>query len=239
MDRIDWYYIYSERYYPFHFYLQERIPSVFHAKGIFVPQSLFDEHLYKHEGEHFFSRITIKIESVLRIIKEKLEANDTRPFVFTDCDILIGPHAAVDLYKYTERTNIDMLFQREFKNTENKTVNPGAILLWPNKNTEQFWKTVLDDMLAITPNMEMASINKILSKETLDLSWDFFDTVHVSSSITASIQSVLGFSIHHILCDSASRELDIGDKMYEASVMGQNMDKYVKMTIEKYGRIFM
>ena len=73
MDTIDWYYIYSQRYHPFHLYLQDKIPkNTFNAKGIFVDQSVFDEHLYKHSGEHFFSRITVKVETILCILKEKI-----------------------------------------------------------------------------------------------------------------------------------------------------------------------
>ena len=239
MNRIDWYYIYSERYYPFHFYLQEKIPSFFQARGIFIPQTVFDEHLYKHEGEHFFSRITIKIETVLKIIDEKIEADDRLPFMFTDCDILVRNQANIDIFAYTKSETTDMFFQKEFKNQENMMANPGAMMIWPNERTKQFWLSVLSDMKANPTSMEMQSINKILSESNINIKWDFFSITHVFSSITATLETLGKFSIYHILCSGKSREIDIGDKMFEATTIGENMDKYVRMTIEKYGRVFM
>lgn len=230
MSKIDWYYIYSPRYYPFHFYLQENIPSsVFNAKGIFIEQSVFDEHLYKHKGEHFFSRITVKVENIIRIINQRLLTNNLEPFFFTDCDILVRPNAKDYIFPYTTYTNLDILFQKEHKD-ETDTANPGVMLIWPNKKTLVFWETILKDMKT-TITMEMAAINR--HKATLQ--YGFFHTIHVCSSITATR---LDSPIYHILCDSKSRELDIGDKMYEALRNGQNMDKYIEMTKQKYGQVF-
>ena len=90
MSKVDWFYIYSPRYYPFHYYLQDTINStLYNLQGIFVDQKVFDKDLYQHEGEHFFSRITIKVETVLKLIQEKMEKNDPTPFYFSDCDILV------------------------------------------------------------------------------------------------------------------------------------------------------
>lgn len=236
MNKIDWYYVYSQRYYPFNFYLQENIPDVFKVNGIFIDQSVFDENLYKHKGEHFFSRITIKIEVILKILQEKIANHDARPFFFTDCDILVRPSAATDLLSYTAQKDIDILFQREYKETNNLTVNPGVSLIWPNERTQTFFNRVLEDIKQ-NKNMEMASINTQLPSSPLR--WNFFDIVHVCSSITASLNNYFRFSVYHILSDGSSREIDIGNKMFEALNNGQSMDKYVNMTMKKYGRVFM
>lgn len=231
MEKSSWYYIYSQRYYPFHFYIQEKIPQCFQAKGIFIDQSVFDEHLYKHEGEHFFSRITIKVETILQIIKEKRATKDTTPFFFTDCDILINPEANEYLQHYVKMPSLDILFQKEYK--DQQVVNPGVMLIWPSEACLNFWESVLQDMKE-APTMEMTSINKLLPRTHLSAA--FFDTKHVCSCITYETPR---FCIYHILVKGESRETDIGNKMFESGINGHSMDTYIEMTRQQYGRLFM
>ena len=201
MEKTDWYYVYSQRYHPFHLYLQDKIPkNTFNAKGIFVDQSVFDEHLYKHSGEHFFSRITVKVEAVLHLIRIKRAAGD-------------------------------IWFQREHKNSI--TVNPGVMLIRPCEKTEYFWNRVLDDMKSEIDSMELQSINKILRETTIV--WNLF---HVSSASSSLTREAIPFGIYHILCGCDSRELDIGNKMCEATNCGQPMDKYIEQTRVELGRLY-
>jgi hypothetical protein len=231
MNMIDWYYVYSQRYHPFHLYLQDKIPkNIFNTKGIFVDQSIFDEHLYKHEGEHFFSRITVKVETILYIIKEKQRTGDLRPFYFSDCDILIG-ELINELVAYTQNKNFDMWFQREYK--ESNLINPGVMLICPNERTEKFWIRVLGDMTSTHVSMELLSINKILLENCV--SWNTFLTSSVCSSLT---RKQIPFGVYHILCSCDSRELDIGNKMCEASNCGHPMDRYIDQTRLELGRLY-
>ena len=231
MEKIDWYYVYSQRYHPFHLYLQDNIPkNTFNTKGIFVDQSVFDEHLYKHEGEHFFSRITVKVETILYIIKEKQRTGDLRPFYFSDCDILIG-ELINELIAYTQNKNFDMWFQREYK--ESNLINPGVMLICPNERTEKFWIRVLADMTSTDSSMELQSINKILLDNCVF--WNTFLTSSVCSSLT---REHIPFGVYHILCSCDSRELDIGNKMCEASNCGHPMDRYIDQTRLQLGRLY-
>ena len=231
MEKIDWYYVYSQRYHPFHLYLQDKIPkNTFNTKGIFVDQSVFDEHLYKHEGEHFFSRITVKVETILYIIKEKQRTGDLRPFYFSDCDILIG-ELINELIAYTQNKNFDMWFQREYK--ESNLINPGVMLICPNERTEKFWIRVLADMTSTDSSMELQSINKILLDNCVF--WNTFLTSSVCSSLT---REHIPFGVYHILCSCDSRELDIGNKMCEASNCGHPMDRYIDQTRLELGRLY-
>ena len=231
MEKIDWYYVYSQRYHPFHLYLQDKIPkNTFNTKGIFVDQSVFDEHLYKHEGEHFFSRITVKVETILYIIKEKQRTGDLRPFYFSDCDILIG-ELINELIAYTQNKNFDMWFQREYK--ESNLINPGVMLICPNERTEKFWIRVLADMTSTDSSMELQSINKILLDNCVF--WNTFLTSSVCSSLT---REHIPFGVYHILCSCDSRELDIGNKMCEASNCGHPMDRYIDQTRLQLGRLY-
>ena len=231
MEKIDWYYVYSQRYHPFHLYLQDKIPkNTFNTKGIFVDQSVFDEHLYKHEGEHFFSRITVKVETILCILKEKQRAGDLRPFYFSDCDILIG-ELINELVAYTQNKHFDMWFQREYK--ESNVINPGVMLICPNERTEKFWIRVLADMTSTDSSMELQSINKILLDNCVF--WNTFLTSSVCSSLT---REHIPFGVYHILCSCDSRELDIGNKMCEASNCGHPMDRYIDQTRLELGRLY-
>ena len=231
MEKIYWYYVYSQRYHPFHLYLQDKIPkNTFNTKGIFVDQSVFDEHLYKHEGEHFFSRITVKVETILYIIKEKQRTGDLRPFYFSDCDILIG-ELINELIAYTQNKNFDMWFQREYK--ESNLINPGVMLICPNERTEKFWIRVLADMTSTDSSMELQSINKILLDNCVF--WNTFLTSSVCSSLT---REHIPFGVYHILCSCDSRELDIGNKMCEASNCGHPMDRYIDQTRLELGRLY-
>jgi len=231
MEKTDWYYVYSQRYHPFHLYLQDKIPkNTFNAKGIFVDQSVFDEHLYKHSDEHFFSRITIKVEAIVSIIQIKRGVGDIRPFYFTDCDILVGD-LVNDLTIYTKSPVVDMWFQREYKNSI--TVNPGIMLIRPCEKTEEFWKRVLDDMKSNEGTADLQSTNRILQQ--MSIVWNLFHTSSACSSLT---REAIPFGVYHILCGCDSRELDIGNKMCEASNCGQPMDKYVDQTRAELGRLY-
>lgn len=231
MEKTDWYYVYSQRYHPFHLYLQDKIPkNTFNAKGIFVDQSVFDENLYKHSGEHFFSRITVKVETILCIIQVKRRAGDLQPFYFSDCDILIG-ELINELVAYTQNKHFDMWFQREYK--QSNIINPGVMLIRPNERTETFWNQVLEDMKSTDISMELLSINKILLENFV--SWNTFLISSVCSSIT---REAIPFGIYHILCGCDSRELDIGNKMCEASNCGHPMEMYIEQTRTQLGRLY-
>ena len=50
MSKVDWYYIYSPRYYPFHYYLQDNInKDIFNYGG--SPEEIF-KHLFKEYTEN-------------------------------------------------------------------------------------------------------------------------------------------------------------------------------------------
>jgi len=130
MSTLDWYYVYSPHYEFFHTALCEKIDKAFfNLHPLFVDQSIFDEHLYKHDGEHFFSRITVKIDKLISIIEERRSLQKTAPFIFTDCDILITPYASRTLPFYTKYEEVDILFQREY--LTNAEVNPGCKMIRP------------------------------------------------------------------------------------------------------------
>jgi hypothetical protein len=233
MSKIDWYYIYSQRYYPHDFYLKETIPAVFQEKGIFIDQSIFDEHLYKHQNEHFFSRITVKVETILSILREKIEEGIQSPFFFTDVDIIIRPQAAIDLYAYTNQTNKDILFQQEY--LEGPVVNPGVILIWPTENSLRFWEDVVQQMNSAN-EMEMVVINRILKQN--QILWGHFDLHHVCSTITINHTFLNTFSVFHMLSGTNDRYGDMEEKKTQSKILVSDFEKYYAKTLEKYGKIF-
>lgn len=233
--KVEWYYVYSQRYYPFHAYLQDKIPSCFEAKGLFVDQKVFDEHLYRQKETHFMANITVKIEKVVELLQEKHRNNDSRPFFFTDVDIIVRDVAASDLMKYTEQSSYDMIFQREYP--ERSIVNPGISLLWPTENCLSFWETVLHRMKTVPNSMDMTTINEVL--ESHPCSYSFFDLNHVCSTITINKQNLLRFSVYHLLAGTNDRFGDLNEKYVQSKILVADMEKYYQQTIDSYGTLFL
>ena len=208
---LDWYYIYSQRYFQFHDYLQQKVnKNIYTLRGLFIDQSVFDEHLYKHEGEHFFSRITVKVDAIIDIIQTRLIHSKTEPFFFSDCDIMIG-NLADTLVKYKDISGVDIFFQQEVREAD--IVNPGFMLIWPNENTLQFWKRILEDI--ITKNeMEMSSINVHIRENTIN--YRLFSYIDVCSTLTYSQPS---YGICHLIVSSQGRDEDMGEKLYQVALL--------------------
>ena len=210
---IDWYYIYSQRYFPFHEYLQKKInKDIYNLHALFVEQSVFDEHLYKHPNEHFFSRITVKVEAILLIIKKRM-SQTREPFFFSDCDIMIGSLADT-LIKYVD-TPVDIYFQDEER--YGALVNPGFMLIWPNEKTLAFWNRVLDDIVKNNA-MEMTSINVLIKEGILD--YKIFSYLDVCSTLT---YSQIDYGVCHLLTSAQGRDIDMNEKVFQADLLGQSL----------------
>jgi hypothetical protein len=229
---IEWYFIYSQRYYPYDLYLKDVIPLPFEAKGIFVDQSVFDEHLYKHANEHPLSRMTVKIENIIHILEEKLENTIINPFFFTDVDLVVRPSASTNLLPYTEKTGFDIYLQRE--NMTTQIGNCGFMLIWPTKASLVFWKSVLQAMREST-NDEMTVINEVLS--TNSVVFGLFEPNDVASPITINQQTLQSFSVYHLLSGTRNRFDDFHEKFIQSQYLVQDMGKYFYETIQKYGKL--
>jgi len=210
MSKIDWFYVYSPHYEFFHKELCTTIDrNHFTPYPFYVDQSIFDEHLYKHEGEHFFSRITVKINTIIAILEERLSSNKTLPFIFTDCDIIVTKYASRTMPVHAQFKEVDIVFQREYlTNTE---VNPGCMMITPSQKILDFFKAVRDDILQ-NNSMEMDAINRFLQSGQNKVKYTFFSTRDVCSSITISHAT---FSIFHLLGNSISKEADMEHKIKE------------------------
>lgn len=213
---LDWYYIYSQRYFQFHDYLQQKVnKNIYTLRGLFIDQSVFDEHLYKHEGEHFFSRITVKVDAIIDIIQTRITYSNPEPFFFSDCDIMIG-NLADTLVKYKDISGVDIFFQQEVREAD--IVNPGFMLIWPNETTLQFWKRILEDI--VTKNeMEMSSINVCIRENTIN--YRLFSYIDVCSTLTYSQPS---YGICHLVASSQGRDEDMGEKLYQVALLSKHIN---------------
>lgn len=208
---IDWYYIYSQRYERFHEYLQNKVDKdIYNLRGLFVDQSVFDEHLYKHENEHFFSRITVKVEAIIMIIKKRMTYTK-EPFFFSDCDIMIGSLVNT-LPKYINAP-VDIYFQQEERGKS--TINPGFMLIWPNEKTLAFWNYILNDIVK-NNSMEMNSINLFIKEGTLN--YKVFSYIDVCTTLSYSQKD---YGICHLLASAQGREHDMNEKIFQTNLLGQ------------------
>lgn len=208
---IDWYYIYSQRYERFHEYLQNKVDKdIYNLRGLFVDQSVFDEHLYKHENEHFFGRITVKVEAIIMIIKNRMTYTK-EPFFFSDCDIMIGSLVNT-LSKYINAP-VDIYFQQEYRGSD--VVNPGFMLIWPNEKTLAFWNYILNDIVK-NNTMEMGSINLYIKEGTIN--HKVFSYIDVCTTLTYSQKD---YGICHLLSSAQGREDDMLEKLFQTRLLGQ------------------
>jgi hypothetical protein len=208
MSKLDWFYVYSPHYEFFHNELSSTIDrNYFTPYPFYVDQFIFDEHLYKHEGEHFFSRITVKINTIIAILEERLSRNNLTPFIFTDCDILVTKYASRTLPFHAEFKEIDILFQREYLTTTE--VNPGCMMITPSTRVLDFFKAVRDDILQNNV-MDMDAMNNFLRSGQNKVKYTFFSTRDVCSSHTISHAT---FSVFHILGNCISKEADMAHKI--------------------------
>ena len=212
--KVAWYYIYSQRYLQFHEYLQKKInKNVYTLTALFVDQSVFDEHLYKHEGEHFFSRITVKVDAIIKIIEHRL-VRDATPFFFSDCDIMIG--SLVDTLPKYLNDPADILFHKETR--ESETVNPGFMRIHTNEKTLAFWKRIRDDIIQ-NNSMEMTSINNLL--KTSDVTYNVFSHIDVCSTLTFS---QVNYGVCHLIASAQNSEADMNEKLFCTGVLGQSLN---------------
>ena len=220
MEKIDWYYVYSQQYEPFHRLLQDSVDkSVFSQQPLFVDQSFFDEHLYKHEGEHFLSRITIKVDKIITIIERRIAEDNTAPFIFSDCDILVRSDWSQRVTSYTRLFEFDIIFQREYLTKFH--VNNGFMMMVANEKTLRFWREVRQ-IFTESVIADMDAVNMVLGRNIVNYSC--FSVRDVGSCQTMKTDETC---VYHILCGSVSREKDMEDKYFEARRFGFDIDKYL------------
>ena len=220
MNKIDWYYVYSQRYSTFHRLLQDSVDkNLFRQHPLFVDQSFFDEHLYKHDGEHFLSRITIKIDKTIDIIESRIREENKAPFIFSDCDLLVRPDWGKRVEYYSKLFEFDIIFQREFLTSF--YVNNGFMMMIASEKTLKFWNDVRD-LIINEKIVDIQAVNRVLNGT--HITYSCFSVRDVASCQTMKTDEPC---IYHILCGSISREQDMEDKYFEARRFGVDIDKYM------------
>ena len=156
--------MWSEKYQIFHEIMKD-IQSEFEMHPIHIPQSRFDDELYKQAGEYFWYGSLIKVETVIDSIVESM-ANSTQYLLFTDIDIIVKPGVNDALKPYIDANN-DMVFLKEGSHT-----NIGFILLKATDNVLNFWKMIRSMMIEKT-GLDQTYVNQML--ESYLGKWTHFD----------------------------------------------------------------
>lgn len=142
-----WFYIWSEKYSEFNEYLQKTLKNKFELYPIYIPQERFNKELNLiNNNSHIWSRCTIKLNTIIDILKSTVLDNDEL-FVFSDVDIFIRPNClpqinnCFDLY---DSFAYDLVFSQE---KDDSYLQMGTMLIRKKNSVLTFWETILNRCL--------------------------------------------------------------------------------------------
>ena len=152
---IKWYYFYTKDYEFYNNHLRNN--NIFHMFPI-----LIDDFELNTNGHHF-NNITIKIELVIKSIKE----NWNKYILFTDATLMTTRLNELFQYLLT-LTKRDIYFA---DNAIDNTVNIGFMLINCNQKTLKFWEDVLHLMKNKTCNWDQQAVNLLVG----NIDYELFD----------------------------------------------------------------
>jgi len=197
---IPWFYMWSEKYQFFHELLQDHMKEhEFTLMPIHIPQSYFDENLYKTEKTHPWNGCTLKIDLLI----ERLETTDAPYILFTDIDIIAKSNIYNNMKRHIEN-NDTMVFL-----DEGTHLNIGFILLKVCPDVINFWKKVKLAMIE-TPGHDQKYVNDLI--KDYKGSWTKFDGQLFTCSNTWN--QTAEFSVLQPLSSCLGKEFDFAEKIF-------------------------
>jgi hypothetical protein len=213
---IPWYYIWSENYRMFHEIMQDSIKyPEFELSPIEIPQERFDSELYKNEGQHFWYKSLIKVDTILDCLKKGHE--QSKPYIlFTDIDIIVRDNIYKDVKGFMDKS-VDMVFMKE-----GSIMNIGFMLLRVSDEVYSFWQLIRSKM------MEKDGLDQMYVNECL-LSYPRMYTHFDEKSYTPSNlwNGSLSCKVIQVLCDGLIKEYNIIEKIVCISQL-INIKPYMK-----------
>mgnify|MGYP003994839719 CR=1 FL=1 len=160
-----YYYFYSPIYEYYNNHIIENLKNIFDVNPILIDD--IKPNLGGKKGHTFNGGVTIKIELVIKCIKE----NMNKMIIFTDCTIFINKNNSIYLKEYFNNyKKNDLTFA---DNRINDDHNIGIMLIDCNKKTLEFFEKVYTT-LKRDKGWDQKVINDLLKLET-DLIYEKFD----------------------------------------------------------------
>ena len=206
MDKIPWFFVYSEKYKVFYDILSNLISETyFDVYAIEKDQSLFDKDTYK-ENTHFFSGCFIKDDEIWNILHT---VPDDSFFIFSDVDLVVFEEPLYNYIQQFLKEDNDIVFMKESE----EIVNVGFMLIKNTKKVKELFCKVMKDHI-LNPNvLDQTVINNFLT--TWDGKYKTFSTEYVYTNLTFELNvDKSKLCVYQPLC-SASRnyKINILEKM--------------------------
>jgi hypothetical protein len=182
----------------------------FKLMPIHIPQSYFDENLYKTEKTHAWNGCNLKIDLLI----ERLETTDAPYILFTDIDLVSKPNIYKNLKSHIDRGDTMVFLDEAPLNTEINVwkLNIGFVLLKVCPEVIDFWKKVKSCMIE-TPGHDQTYVNMLI--KDYKGSYAKFDGQLFTCSNTWNRQTP--FSILQPLSSGLGKEFDFAEKIYSTA----------------------
>ena len=235
-NKINWYYVYSQRYEALHHMLKASITDPrFQVVPLFVDQSEFNKTTYAPGADHFLSGCMIKEEVILQILR-KMETNTY--CIFTDVDIVLLKQDGLFEYFQTHmERGADLTYMWENSDTIGHSsgytnYNIGISLLRANEKTIAFYEKVVqkgnnnrelaDQEVVCSLLAEFDGTMEIFHRNTICLS-NYFNETEPKSTIL----------LIQVLCgNSKNYKENMMQKYMGAKAFGVPMEHYLQQAIE-------
>jgi hypothetical protein len=173
MKSIPWYYVYSPKYEIFHHILRSSIGPTndFIINPVFVPQEAFSN-TYSMSGDHFFSGNTVKVDCIVKALKN----HPGEHILVTDVDVIADNISEFRIYLESYLHN-DITFMAD-KPIE-KTINLGFAFIKSTPDTIALFETAVQQIKS-TGGLDQPIVRELLP--SFEGQHDVFSLPEVSPS---------------------------------------------------------
>lgn len=180
MNKIPYYFIWSDKYEVFANVLKEGInsyPNFLEDKSEYYPQSFFDQHLNKAPG-HFLTGCFLKLRKTYDIL---MSLPEDSYFIFSDADVILFPNSQFDqLIKHYIDLSADIVFMKEAPDFEFSNV--GFSLIKVCEANKKLFRDAISQIDQEPTGLDGSFINQAL-KNYKGKHYYFPDTVATSSTL--------------------------------------------------------
>ena len=216
--QIPWYYIWSENYRIFHEIMKDSIKyPEFELSPIEIPQERFDSELYKNEGQHFWYKSLIKVDTILDCLKKGHE--QSKPYIlFTDIDIVVRENIYKDVKGFMDKS-VDMVFMKE-----GSIMNIGFMLLRVSDEVYSFWQLIRSKMI------EKDGLDQIYVNAELPCYRGKYTCFNENDFILSNrwnVNNTPTYKVIQVLCSNPDKVCNMVEKMLSMCVL-MDMRPYMK-----------
>jgi hypothetical protein len=229
MNKIPYYFIWSDKYKVFADVLKEGIrkyPDFLEDKSEYIPQSFFDQHLNKAPG-HFLTGCFLKLRKTYDIL---MSLPEDSYFIFSDADVIIVPNNFDNLIKHYIEISADIVFMKEAPDFEFSNV--GFSLIKVCEANKELFRNAISKIEYEPTGLDGSFVNEALKSYTGKHYYFPSDTVGTSSTVIYFQKNhpntfhdfVKNLIVFQVLCDpTQGTDSAIQQKIQQYRMFGVNI----------------